>query len=310
MADPNSPVTRFQVWRAALPPALRLLITVNVATYLLFVLLSIFGVGWYLNWIALPFDAGQLVEQPWSVLTHSVANLYGGGFWGLISFGFGMMWLTWMGRDLEETYGSHQLFGLYALAAIGGAIVAVGVGLLSDREFGQLAGYSFGVWGPVGAIIVATAVLHPNRGVGLWLIGVISMKWIAIAFVVLDLAFYQDPAHIGAYLTGLGFGAAQKRGVELGAWARPLFGRSRGPSRRSAPPPSYSSASGGWSRRDPDVATRTAAPSRRTPTASRAKKGPPTQADIDSILDKINDKGMSSLTKEEKKVLEKWSGGA
>ena len=308
MADPNSPVTRFQVWRAALPPALRLLITVNVATYLLYVLLSIFGVGEFLLWIALPFSPAEFVTQPWSALTHSVANLYP-DFFGLISFGFGMLWLNWMGRDLEDSYGSHQLFGLYVLSALGGALVGVGIGLAGQAEFGQFGGYSFGVWGPVGAIIVASAVLHPNRGVGLWLIGVISLKWIAIVFVVLDLAFYQDPAHIGAYLVGLGFGAMQKRGIQLGGWARPLFGGRRGSSRRSAPPPSYSSASGGWSRRDPDVATRTK-PSRRTPTASRAKAGPPTQADIDSILDKINDKGLSSLTKEEKKVLEKWSGGA
>ena len=60
MADPNSPITRFQVWRAALPPALRLLITVNVATYLLFVLLSIFGAGMYLLWIAFPFGGVQI----------------------------------------------------------------------------------------------------------------------------------------------------------------------------------------------------------------------------------------------------------
>lgn len=308
MADPNSPVTRFQVWRAALPPALRWLITANVATYLLYVLLSIFGAGMFLLWLALPLDPAKVLTQPWAVLTHSVTNLYG-GFFGLISFGFGMLWLNWMGRDLEETYGSHQLLGLYVFAALGAALTGLLVGAFSATEFGQLAGYSFGVWGPVGAIIVATAVLHPDRGVALWLIGMISMKWIAIAFVVLDLAFYQDPAHIGAYFAGLVFGAAQKSGRELGAWARPLFRRGGG---RRAPSPSYGSASGGWMRRQTEVATktRTERTSRRPTTSGRRPKATPTQADIDQILDKIHEKGLDSLTAEERKVLEKWSGEA
>lgn len=307
MADPNSPVTRFQVWRAALPPALRFLITANVATYVVYVVLSIFRLGESMLWIALPFDLSVLLVRPWSIVTHSVANLYG-GFLGLISFGFGMLWLNWMGRDLEESYGSHQLFGLYALSALGGALVAIGLGAFSSAGFGQMGGYSFGVWGPVGAIIVASAVLHPDRGIGLWLIGVISLKWIAIAFVVLDLAFYQDPAHIGAYLVGLAFGSAQKRGRELGGWARPFFGKGR---RRSAPSPSYGSASGGWMRRQGDVATQ-ARPTRspRRPPASSKRGGATTQADIDRILDKIHEKGMGSLSEEERKALEKWSGGA
>ena len=307
MADPNSPVTRFQVWRASLPPAIRLLLTINVVTYLAFVVLNIVGLEDLMLWLALPVEPARLLFQPWSAVTHAFANLYA-GFFGLISFGFGLMWLNWIGRDLEDTYGSHQIFGLYILAALGATLTGMG-GLAA---WGGQNLPIYGVWTAVGAIIVYSAVLHPDRGIGLWLIGVISMKWIAIAFIALDLAFAPVSwklAHIGAYLVGFAFGAMQKRGIQLGAWARPIFGGRRGSSRRSAPPPSYASASGGWSRRDPDIATRTR-PSRRTPTASRKADGPPTQADIDSILDKINDKGLNSLTKEEKKALEKWSGGA
>ena len=307
MADPNSPVTRFTIWRASLPPALRILLTINVAVYLLYVLMSIVGAGDLLYWLALPMEAGRLLIQPWSVVTHAFANLYA-GFFGLISFGFAMLWLNWIGRELEETYGSHQLFGLYILSALGAAATAmVWVSTLGNPLIPV-----FGAWSAVGAVIVYAAVLHPDRGIGMWLIGVISMKWIAIAFIVLDLAFSPvslKAAHVGAYLVGFLFGVMQKRGVEMGAWARPLFGRGR--RQRPAPRPQYGSASGGWSERS-DVATKTRAERapRRPATPSRAAGGPPTQADVDSILDKIHEKGLDSLSKEERKILEKWSGQA
>ncbi|HIG75042.1 MAG TPA: rhomboid family intramembrane serine protease [Bacteroidetes bacterium] len=306
MADPNSPVTRFQIWRAALPPAIRILLTINVATYVVYVVFSIFGLGDWLLWLALPLDPSRLLVQPWSVLTHGFTNLYA-GFFGLISFAFAMAWLNWVGRELEETYGSHQLFGLYLLATLCASLT----GMLGLSAWGNQLLPVYGAWSAVGAVIVYAAVMTPERGIGLWLVGVISMKWIAIAFIVLDLAFSPvslKMAHIGAYLVGLGFGVLQKRGVELGAWARPLFSRG---GRSRAPRPSYSAPSSGWAGRATSVATRTRAERtpRRKASAPRRADGPPTQADIDRILDKINEKGLGSLSADEKKVLEKWSGG-
>ncbi|MEL6616155.1 MAG: DUF6576 domain-containing protein, partial [Bacteroidota bacterium] len=168
----------------------------------------------------------------------------------------------------------------------------------------------YGVWTAVGAVIVYAAILQPEKGIGLFLLGVISMKWIAIAFVALDLAFSPvtwKAAHVGGYLMGALFGVLQKRGIELGAWARPFYGSRR--RQRPAPRPSYGSASGGWSpRRDVATRTRSASTSRRAATTSRSDE--PTQADIDRILEKIHEKGMDSLSKDEKKALETWSGQA
>ena len=307
MADPNSPVTRFTIWRASLPPAIRLLLTINVATYLAFVVLAIVGADGLALWIAIPPEAGQILYQPWAVLTHAFANNYV-GFFGLISFAFALMWLNWIGRDLEETYGSHQIFGLYILSAL----AAAGTGLLWLSLRGGLLPI-FGAWTAVGAIIVYAAVMNPQRGIGMLFLGVISMKWIAIAFIALDLAFAPmtwKAAHVGAYLVGALFGVLQKRGIELGAWARPLFGR--GGARRPMPRPSFGGASGGWGGGgETGVATRTRA--ERTPrrtSAARSAPSEPTQADVDRILEKIHEKGLDSLSKEERRILEKWSGSA
>ena len=108
MASADSPLFRFTMWRAALPPALRLLLTVNLVTYVAFVVVSLVGafgapgIGQLLvDGLTLPSDPAAALRVPWTVLTYGFANFFG-GFFGLISFAFGVYWLQWMGRDFEE----------------------------------------------------------------------------------------------------------------------------------------------------------------------------------------------------------------
>ena len=76
MADASSPLSKFQLWRALLPPALRALLTVNLVTYAVFVILSIVGAGAILaQWFALPADPAGLLTRPWTVLTWGVTNV-------------------------------------------------------------------------------------------------------------------------------------------------------------------------------------------------------------------------------------------
>ena len=296
MADPNSPLTRFTLWRAMLPPALRILLTVNIATYVLYVVLSIVGVGEWLRVLALPLVPSAILKQPWTVLTYGVTNVYA-GFWGLISFAFGAYWLNWLGREYEQDQGSAGLLGLYVFGTLGGALLAALLGLFADTqgvEPGWL-GTWFGVWGPALAVLCATAALHPNRQIGLFLLGVISLKWIAIAFVVLELAFSKDPTHLGAALFGVVYARAAQRGLDLGAWARPLFGER--PSRR-APRPERTSV---FSRSSPP---RAATASREAEAPRRGRGG---AQDVDAILDKILEKGYDSLTRDEREALDRAS---
>lgn len=295
MADASSPFSRFQLWRAMLPPALRVLLTANVATYVVFVVLSIVGQGGLLAWLALPGTVAELVRQPWGVLTWGVANLYGGLF-GLISFVFGMSWLSMLGRDVEEEAGPHGLLGLYVFGTLGGAALALAVGAAGPLPGGFGAPLYFGVWGPLLALLCYTATLHPDRGIGLFLLGVVPLKWLAIGAVVLELAFSKDPSHLGAALAGALFGVAGKRGVDLGAWVRPLFG-SRS---RSAPAAGRTVGRAASSR--PSPAPRSSAP-------APARPSRPAVSDVDAVLDKILDKGVDSLTEEERRILDRAGRG-
>ena len=220
MADPSSPLSRFQLWRAMLPPGLRALLTVNVATYVVFVVLSIVRQGALLQWLALPGSLPALARQPWSVLTWGVTNLEP-GLLGLIFFGFGLAWLSLLGRDIEGEGGPHRLVGLYVFGTLGGSALAVAAAALLPAGVGG--GLYAGIWGPLLALLCYTAVLHPDRPIGLFLVGLVALKWIAIVLVVLELAFSQDPSHLGAALAGALFAVAEKRNLDLAGWARPLF---------------------------------------------------------------------------------------
>ena len=176
MAAADSPLFRFQLWRAALPPALRLLLTVNLVTYLSYVVLALlaaFGVPAIVvvEWLTLPASPEAALRVPWTPLTYGFVNAFG-GFFGLISFVFGFYWLQWMGRDYEESYGAHRLFGLYVLGALGGAAVGLALGAVLPMP----RAFYFGLWTPVTAVLCAVATLHPDRQIGLFLLGVVPMK--------------------------------------------------------------------------------------------------------------------------------------
>jgi membrane associated rhomboid family serine protease len=301
MASPDSPLLRFRLWRAGLPTALRLLLTANVVTYVAWVVLSIFGLG-PLIVDALALQPSRVAMRPWTALTYAVAGVgpYFGGFFGLISFLFAVFWLSWLGREFEELYGAARLFGLYVMGALAGAALALFVAAFVPVTFGTVFA---GAWGGVAAVLCATAVLHPEKSISLLFLGVVPIRWLAIGFVVLDLAFVRDPTHLGAALMGTAVGAALRSGVDLAAWARPLF-----ESRSRARPPAR-----------PKATVRPMGPTRRSaepepadapePRAGRAqrRRAAATQAEVDRILDKISERGLASLSDDERRVLDEYS---
>ena len=301
MADATSPLNQFQLWRAMLPPALRALLTLNVLTYVVYVVLSIVGQGEIMRWLALPPSLGGLAAQPWAALTWGVANIEP-GFFGLIFFGFGLAWLSLLGRDIEQDGGPHRLVGLYILGTLGGTALAVAAGgVIAGAPVAGGMGVYAGIWGPLLALLCYTAVLHPDRPIGLFLIGLVALKWIAIVIVILELAFQKDPSHLGAALVGALVGFAEKRGTDLTGWARPLFRERRTAERASSG--RASSRSAGRASTSRPVRTETAMEQR------AARPARPAASDIDAVLDKINEQGMGSLTDDERRILNRAGRG-
>ena len=313
----DSPLFRFRIWYAALPRVLRALMTIQVGVFVAVLLLSISQAALLalFGWFGLTPDLGVLLRRPWQPFTYTFLNPVG-GFFGLISFLFAMFWLYWLGRNYEEFYGSHRLFGLYAMTALAGALVAILLYplLLNGAEAGLAIPtgtapfFPFvGLWGPVIGLLCAVAALDPRREMGLFLLGNIQLKWIAIGFVVLDVLLTRDVTHLGAAAMGWGFGTAQRGGTDLAAWALPLF-RSRSAS-RSAPPraPRRENAARtvgrfeGWLARRDETAGRSPEAGTEEPSPKGARGS---LQDVDRILDKILEEGYDALTTEEKRILE------
>ena len=296
--------------------------TVNAVCFVawIFVSLSQPAARFVLDYLALNPELPTPLFRPWQLLTYSVLHLEL-GFWGLVGFAFDMLWLYWMGRDYEETYGSHRLFGLYVLTALGGALLAVLAGsVVPDGRLFPVAGSMAAVFG----VLCCVATLHPNRGIGLFLLGVVPLKWLAIGFLVLLVLFsLGHPALVLVYLGGAGtgflFAKAQQNGTDLAAWAQVFF-PTRTASHGSAPSRSGQRGRGEkasvlsrleqWlagRSKDTQSPRRPSAPRSADP-PRRAKRRPAETpaagpADIDRILDKINERGYDALTEDEKRTL-------
>ena len=304
---------RFRRWYSLLPPALRVLMTVNAVLYVLWILISLLRIGvatqFTLIYLALNPVLPELLFRPWQMLTYSVLHIQP-GLWGFISFGFNMLWLYWLGRDYEELYGSHRLFSIYVLSALGGGLVALLAATFMPPVGIPVAGAMAAVLG----VICAVATIDPDRGIGLLFLGVIKLKWIAIAFVVISVLFAAGAwPYVAAYLGGAGtgylFGRAQLAGVDLGGWSKGLFEK-RAPRTASRAPARDAGTLGrleGWLASRSSTGESETVPVRpgrmeRRRTASRDADGPPSDT-VDRLLDKISEKGYDSLTEEEKRIL-------
>lgn len=263
-----------------LPKALRALLTVNVVIYLLwlvFLLPPLRDVGSLLaDYLVLHPDATSILLKPWTLITYGFLHIRP-GFWGLISIAINMVWLYWLGREYEEIYGSHKLFGLYIWTILFG-----GIAVLAISPF--FAG-SMPVYGGLPAVLgvlAAMATLNPERRIPLMLIGMVSLKGLTIGVIVILALLHFGQwgyvmAFLGSAIGGHVFMRAQQSGRDLAAWCRWMFE----PRRRRK------SASG------------ILEPTEYIDPSPRRRRA----ALIDQLLDKINEKGYDALTDDEKQTL-------
>ncbi len=225
----------------------------------------------------------QLNLQVWRLLTfqflHSPDNL--------LHIFFNMFGLFIFGPMVEETLGGRKYLAFYLVCGIMGGVLYVllnllgmaGVplpGVLMSHPSTPLVGASAGVFG----VIMACAYIAPNTVVQLLFPPIpIRMKWLAYGYVGLSLFNLLtsghnaggDAAHIGGAIAGYFFIRNSDHLLDffdvLGNSKKPKPGRTPG----------------------------------------RAGPRAPSDEEIDRILDKVRIKGIQSLSRREKRVLEKAS---
>ena len=303
--------TRFKIWYAAQPRALRVLLAINVVAYLAWqIVLSHIGVVNEFVWqyLALHSAWPDVMLTPWQLVTYNFLHL-DSGLGGLIHIAFNMLWLVWLGRDYENMHGSERLLAIYLLTGIAGGLLTVAFDLVTSATF-VVHGASASVLG----VVATVAFLYPTRSIGLFLLGNVRLIYLlaAVLFIFGLKRLTAVAAHFGGAAGGFLFAQAEKRGVDVWSWTRVFF-RSR--SRPTAPGMRYQTG------RSPDSSTLGRleywlASRNRKETARITKleverhpedEETNVQSELDRILDKISEQGFEALTPEERRFLEKAS---
>lgn len=198
-------------------------IYINIAVFVvlrLLGLLSFLGTGTsstVTQWVELPSSLPLLLRRPWTLVTYMFSH------YGVLHILFNMLWLYWLGRIFLEFFNPRQLGGLYVLGGLAGGLLYLAAYNLLPILISRGA-FLIGASASVMAIVIAVSVYRPDYQIRLLFIGGISLKWVAIATVFIDLLGIESSnmgghiAHIGGMLVGLWFGLEIRRGHDITSW--------------------------------------------------------------------------------------------
>jgi membrane associated rhomboid family serine protease len=241
------------------------------------------------QWFVLPDDFGEILLQPWSLLTYSFLHF---GFWHIF---WNMLWLYWFGAFVLNLFSDRQFLTIYLLGALfGGLLYVVSYNLFP--AFAAYRGYLLGASAAVRAIVIFVAAYTPHTQVRLFFFNV-KVWHIGLFVVLLDLI--QMPtsgnaggllAHLGGAVFGYLYAVQLKKGNNIGAWVERWIEAVANMFKTKKQRP-FRKVHRSSARRKP------------ASTAASKDSKDTKQKKVDAILDKIGKSGYDSLTKAEKDFL-------
>ena len=282
------------------------IIYINIAVFVVLKLLQIFSffIGGkeatltVMNWVGVPSHLSLFIRRPWTILTYMFSH------YGVFDILFNMLWLYWLGRVFLEAFNPKQLVGLYLMGGLVGAAMFVTGCNLQPVLFAS--GPLMGASAAVLAVVLGISVYRPDYKIGLLFFGAISLKWVAIATVVIYLVSFDGVnvggyvAHVGGMLTGLCFGLSIKRGHDITSWINRCIDAVVALFQKS----SYNRGSKGEarSRQSKYKYKKSTSTSNSSGTQSQSAPGVDEER-LDSILDKLKRSGYGALSDDEKEFL-------
>lgn len=247
------------------------LLLINVGVFVAYGLLRLvlfvagYGVGHaHTHLLAVPADLRQLLVHPWTLFTYMFFHE------DLLHILFNMLCLWWFGQIFMQYHSGRQLRGVYLFGGLSGALLFIlAYNLLP--AFSPYGAWALGASASVMAIIFAVATAHPNSRIGLLLIGMVPLKYVALGIVIIDIVSIPlsnaggHIAHIGGALYGFAFARMLAKGRDISRLRLPI-------------------SSG-------------------QPKNANARNSSISEAELNRILDKISQSGYESLSRSEKKAL-------
>lgn len=277
------------------PPIIKNLLIINAAVFFFQLLASNFMIGgkpgmYVLNeWFALNPIVEGANFQVWQLITYQFMHA------DFMHIFFNMFMLWMFGMEIENILGSKKFLYYYLICG-----VAAGLAQLFIAPLFSVPAFTIGASGAVFGVMIAFALMFPDRLIFLWFLIPIKAKYLIGFLFVLEIFWIGDAgsnvahlAHLGGAIAGFIFIMLDKRtDVKL----KHMFNKSY--YRTSEKPPNiFSGITERFRKKDDEVKE-----AKFYDIKDNADEEI-TQEEIDKILDKISKSGYQNLTEKEKKTL-------
>ncbi|MBT8386608.1 MAG: rhomboid family intramembrane serine protease [Ignavibacteria bacterium] len=277
------------------PPIIKNLLIINAAVFFLQLIAGNFLIGGKPGLYVLQewFALNPLVEganfQVWQLITYQFMHA---GF-GHIFFNMFMLWM--FGMEIENIMGSKKFLYYYLICG-----VAAGLAQLFIAPLFSVPALTIGASGAVFGVMIAFALMFPDRLIFLWFLIPIKAKYLIGFLFVLEIFWIGDAgsnvahlAHLGGAIAGFIFIMMDK---QIDVTLKHMFNKSY--YRTTEKPPNIFSGITERFRKNDDEVKEAKFYDLKEDVDEKI-----TQEDIDEILDKISKSGYQNLTEKEKKTL-------
>lgn len=238
--------------------------------------------------LALPANFIQFLSRPWTVITYQFTHFK------LFHIIFNLIVLHLAGTVFLDFFKKKELWRVYILGGVtAGLLFVLGANFLPGFK-GQSNIFLMGASASVLAVLFAATTYAPNVRITLFGVFEIKLLWFSLFFLLLALVSVVESnsgghiAHIGGVLFGWLYAWYKKNSHQLNLFDKSLETKPRrGHLKVEINENKYKKNS---VKNTSDISNR-----------------PPTQEEVDAILDKISKTGYDRLSKEEKDILFKAS---
>ncbi len=263
------------------------IIIVNVGFYMVFALINAFAPSFYASfadYFMLPSSFGQLIRQPWSLITHM---FFHEGFRHLL---WNMLLFYTFGNIFGDLVGDRKILPVYVAGGLIAALLYMLAVTFASSFFFLGGGYALGASASILAIVFAAVAISPDYSINLILIGPVRIKYIGLLILFFDIIGTRGMDNSGGHVMHLGgtmFGFLYVYLLSRGSdildfeWVGAAKRKKRSNVARSK--------------------------KSMTVVSDNRQSRPDPTSNVDSILEKIKKSGFDSLTENERNILENAS---